>query len=74
MEERRWNDDVKLTDFAEMLKKNKDGESTLFQAIQNKANKSVALHKPDSVITTKSGAQYQVLPDGSWKKITEKGK
>jgi len=57
-----------------MLKNNKDAGSALFQAMQNKPNKSVALHKPDSVITTKSGAQYQVMPDGSWKKIAEKGK
>lgn len=73
MEERKWNDDVKLTSFEEMLKNNKDAGSALFQAIKNNTNKSVALHKPDSVIITKSGAQYQVMQDGRWKKIAEKG-
>ena len=73
MEERKWNGDIDLTDFADLVRGTQDQEMNMLKniidAAKKEENKLVALHKPKSVVTMKDGTQYQVMPNGSWKKL-----
>jgi len=76
MEERKFNGDVSLTDYADLIRGAQSNDlnilSKLLEAQKKKENKFVALHKPTSTVITKSGSIYQVMDDGSWKKIKNK--
>ena len=73
MEQRRWDGEAELTDWAELIRgaQKQDGImlKKIIEATKNKENKYVALHNPESVVTMKDGTQYKVMPDGSWRKI-----
>ena len=64
MQEKTWdNDDVLV---------NHPTTDQINEAIANPNNKYIAFHKPGSIVTTKSGAVYEIQSDGSWRKVKPK--
>ena len=61
MEERHWDDSARLSD--------KKTIEDMRKAMHDPNNKSVALHKPGSIVKMSDGTEYEVQQDGSWKKL-----
>jgi hypothetical protein len=61
VEEQRWDGEKRLTSSPTVHDVN--------GALVDPANRYVALHSENSVVTLRSGTRYRVAADGSWRRL-----
>ena len=44
-------------------------QEQVMDALRDPRNTGVTLHKPGSIVTLESGRRYEVMKDGSWRKL-----
>ncbi len=64
-EYRPEDEDDRLTDHPTL--------SQVADALADEKTRAVMLHKPEQIVTLRSGKKYKVQPDGSWQALSSEG-
>ena len=66
MQETKWDGEINLIDAPPEKQLQKE---SMWDALLNKENKSVTLHKPGSIVTMQGGRKYVVDEKGTWRRL-----
>ena len=70
MQEQRIDGSSVLSTIAQNELINAEMSNAFMLAIRDPMNRSVALHKPGSIVELKGGARYEVQKNGSWRRVS----